>query len=99
MAKQGSHLFQPGKSGNPNGRPKGKLNKSNEIAKKAIAMFLEDTAHEVLPLWKEVAQEDPKEAIKLWGALAEFIIPKQSRIAHSGTDEEPPVQIVISDKI
>lgn len=79
------------------GRPKGRPNKSTETAKKAIAAFINDTSPEVIDLWNQVAMEDPAKAIDLWTKLAEYVIPKQSRVAHVGEGESDPITIVLPD--
>ena len=37
MSNDKKHLFQPGQSGNPNGRPKGALNKYTELSRELLS--------------------------------------------------------------
>jgi hypothetical protein len=92
-------MFKPGESGNPAGRPKGAANKSTVTAKKAIADFINGTSGQVIVLWQEVAEQDPEAAVKLWTNLAEYVIPKQSRVAHVGEEGAEPIQIIVDPKI
>ena len=77
------------------GRPKGSPNSSTKLAKEAIADFINGTSPEVIALWNEVAQDDPAKAIDLWSKLAEYVIPKQSRVAHVGEEGAEPIQVII----
>ena len=71
--------FQPGESGNPNGRPKGSMNHYTKKTKEAFGMLLNDNLDN-LSLWlAEVAAEDPKEALKIVMALSERFVPKLSQ--------------------
>lgn len=68
--KQKSHLFQPGKSGNPAGRPKGARSKLTEIFLKGM---LEDfEKHGILAI-EQVRIEKPDQYLKVISA----IIPKE----------------------
>ena len=87
--------FKKGQSGNKDGRPPGSQNKSTKLAKQAIAEFINGTSPEVIELWSEVAMDDPAKAIDLWSKLAEYVIPKQSRVAHVGEEGAEPIQIII----
>lgn len=91
--------FQKGQSGNKEGRPKGSQNKSTKVAKQAIADFINGTTPKVVELWEEVCDEDPGKAIDLWTKLAEYVIPKQSRVAHVGEEGAEPIVIKMPEDL
>lgn len=64
--------YKPGQSGNPKGRPKGAKNKAPSNAKKVISELLENEAHELPDLLKELS---PRDRVQAFVALAKFVIP------------------------
>lgn len=86
MAKKKDHLFQPGKSGNPKGRPKGSKNRSTELKefllKEAEGQLLESLPKILDTLVKKAVDGDTQ-AAKL---LLERILPAKRAVELSGKD-------------
>lgn len=80
-----------GRSGNPNGRPVGAVNKSTAKARMAIAELVDANADRLMGWLERVAEDNPKDAIRAWIDICEYHIPKlqrvESKIEHSGTVE------------
>ena len=92
-----------GVSNNPNGRPKGALNKRTleweEFGREFIADTL-PTSKEVVQTWLESGDEDLQyKALNIVTGLLEYFKPKQARVAHIGDNAEPPVQIIVRKDI
>ena len=71
--------FPKGASGNPTGRPKGTPNKINERIRETIHAALDETAPDVVKWIRRLGKDDPKGALQVYAALAEFALPKLSR--------------------
>jgi len=71
--------FLKGTSGNPTGRPKGTPNKINERIRETIHAALDETAPDVVKWIRRLGKDDPKGALQVYAALAEFALPKLSR--------------------
>jgi hypothetical protein len=92
-------MFEPGKSGNKGGRPKGATNKCSTEFRVTITKLLDDNADNIAFWLKRVAEgrpkrnsegevvmigADPGKALHLLAQLAEFAAPKLSRTEVSG---------------
>lgn len=71
--------YQPGQSGNPNGRPKGSMNLYTKKTKEAFGLLLEGNLDNLSTWLEAVAADDPKEALKIIMALSERFVPKLSQ--------------------
>lgn len=70
----------PGRTGNPNGRPKGSENKSTSLLKETVAKFVEDNSLKFAGWLDKIEQDEgPLEAFKRVEALLEFALPKLAR--------------------
>jgi len=78
--------FEEGKSGNPNGRPKGKPNKTTSEIREAYQLLVENNL-ENMTLWlTDVAADSPEKAMDLMLKLSEYMIPKLARQEVTGAE-------------
>ena len=89
--------FRKGMSGNPAGRPKGTPNKITERIRETIHGALDATSDEVAGWMRAVGKKDPKGALQVYAALAEFVLPKLSRIDGNKTADEPVTITIVND--
>ncbi|MCP3697261.1 MAG: hypothetical protein GY920_01655 [Aliivibrio sp.] len=81
-------MFQPGQSGNPNGRPKGSQNKNTREIRDAYQRLVENNL-ENMTLWlTRIASEDEEKAMEIMLKLSEYVIPKLARQEVTGADGE-----------
>ena len=81
-------MFQPGQSGNPNGRPKGAQNKTTKEIREAYQRLVEGNLDN-MSLWlARIASEDEEKAFDLMLKLSEYVIPKLARQEVTGADGE-----------
>jgi hypothetical protein len=80
-------MAQPkGKTGNPNGRPKGIPNKATTEIKEAFKQLIENNLDNLTAWLEQVADKDPEKAIKIIADLSEYVIPKLARSELTGKD-------------
>ena len=80
--------FKPGQSGNPEGRKKGSQNKYTKQTKEAFGMLLQGNLDNLSRWLEQVAENDPKEALKIIMSLSERFVPKLSQQALTDADGE-----------
>ena len=92
---------QKGKTGKPNGRPKGVANKATTQAREAIAMFVEGNVDRLNGWLEQIAADSPKDAFDRFMSVVEYHIPKLARVDNAtlGKDGQlvDPVQ-TLTDK-
>lgn len=79
-------MFEPGVSGNPNGRPKGAKNKKTEAIREAYQKLTENNLDNMTIWLSQIASEDPAKAMDMMLRLSEYIIPKLARTELTGND-------------
>ena len=93
--KGGKHLFKPGISGNPSGRPKGSKNRTTEITEQIQSCLLnnlEGDALEILEVAKRKALEGDRVLLKFF---LERFLPAASSGVDSMGDGKNQLQIII----
>lgn len=93
-------MFQPGQSGNPNGRPKGSMNDVSRRVRETFAGLLEGRAEELAEALDRIRDKDPKGYLELYIKLSERFVPAMSRTEVTGLDGEAlqPIQIILPKK-
>jgi len=64
--------FQPGETGNINGRPRGAKGKTSEVIRDSIRKFL---AKNITSLQKDYDKLEPKDRLLLYERLLKFVVP------------------------
>ena len=78
--------FKKGEVTSPNGRPKGKPNKTTVEIREAYQRLVEDNLTN-MSLWlADVAADNPEKAMDLMLKLSEYMIPKLARQEVTGAD-------------
>jgi len=90
------HLFQPGQSGNPAGRPPGP-NRTTIMVRKLFADILEQEQDNFRAALEQLRVESPKDYIMVMTKLSAKFLPDLTQTALVGLDGEAiqPVQIVL----
>lgn len=83
-----SSRFQPGESGNPDGRPKGSQNKYTKQIKEAFGMLLEGNLENLSTWLAQVAADDPKAALDIMMKMSERFVPRLRSTEITGADGE-----------
>jgi hypothetical protein len=88
--------FEKGRSGNPQGRPKGSKGKASEELRELILDFIDRN----LPSIQEnYDQLDPKEKLTFLEKLFSFALPKMQAVRMEVENvNTPPFQIIVQDE-
>ena len=78
--------FKEGQSGNPNGRAKGKPNKTTKEIREAYQKLVEDNLTNMTEWLTQVAADNPERAMDLMLKLSEYMIPKLASQEVTGAD-------------
>ena len=92
------HLYEPGQSGNPNGRPVGAGNKIviAERVREAFSQLLDNNVDKLEEWLYAAAKKDPVKALDLWVRISERFVPMLSRTEITGRDGEAFSPITIN---
>lgn len=92
------HLYEPGQSGNPNGRPVGAGNKIviAERVREAFSQLLDNNVDKLEEWLYAAAKKDPVKALDLWVRISERFVPMLSRTEITGKDGEAFTPITIN---
>ena len=88
--------WQPGVSGNPNGRPIGSTNQINNEIRDAFAMLLQSQIPNLQDWLDRAAKKDPIKALDLFTKISERFIPALSRTEVTGAEGLPFSPITIN---
>jgi hypothetical protein len=78
------HLFQPGQSGNPLGKPIGASNKVviSEKVREAFSQLLENNIDQLEGWLHALAKKNPEKALDIWVRISERFVPSLQRTDH-----------------
>ena len=85
-------MFQPGVSGNPNGRPKGATSATTDKIKNFYIELLNGNLENIQQWLNQTAATDPAKALDFLLRLSPFVIPKKTE---SDITIENPLRIII----
>lgn len=97
MSKEQAKPKRP--SNNPNGRPKGALNKSTRDVREAFGELMKNAVPKMGEWLDRVAEVDPGKALQLTMMAAEYHIPKLARTEHVGEGGGPVEHRVVERRI
>lgn len=80
------------------GRPPGKLNRSTEQAKLAVARLANSGLDALREDLEKIRLKDPLEAAKIYLKLLEYIVPKKAQLEISGNITQQIQQITVHIK-
>ncbi len=92
--KPGNPNWEKGVSANPNGRPKGSLNKATGKVREAYQMLTEANLENMTNWLQTIAEDNPKEAFELMLKMSEYVLPKLARTEVTGKDGQDLFQDV-----
>ena len=81
--------FAPGQTGNPDGRPRGSVNKSTSDVRAAISLIAQNNIGKFEEWLMLTAIDDPAKAASLFLSAIEYHIPKLGRQEITGADGGP----------
>ena len=89
-------MFQPGQSGNPNGRPKTPNKITTEI-RDVFSRLLQGREEELNDSLNKLRDKDPKSYLEMYVKISQRFVPEVSRSELTGLDGEPfqPIQIIL----
>ena len=92
-----NHLFQPGQSGNPSGRPKGSPNQTTAMVRNLFATILENEQENFKAALEQLRVESPKDYVQVMTKLSAKFLPDLTVTALQNADGSniEPVQIVL----
>jgi hypothetical protein len=91
------HLFKPGQSGNPAGRPPGNPNRTTQIVRNLFASILETEQEHFREALETLRVESPKDYITVMTKLSQKFLPDLTQTALTNADGSniDPVQIIL----
>jgi hypothetical protein len=92
-----NHLFQPGQSGNPAGRPPGNPNRTTTMVRELFANILEAEQENFKAALEQLRVESPKDYVQVLTKLSQKFLPDLTVTALQNADGSniEPVQIIL----
>lgn len=92
-----NHLFQPGQSGNPAGRPPGNPNRTTTMVRELFASILEAEQDNFRDALERLRVESPKDYVQVLTKLSQKFLPDLTVTALQNADGSniEPVQIIL----
>lgn len=89
--------FEKGKSGNPNGKPKGSANKVTLKAKELILQAIDNQSVAFDEVMGDLKTKEPREWAKIMVKLMDFVLPKKIDVTSDGEKMNIPVTTWAND--
>lgn len=92
-----NHLFQPGQSGNPAGRPKGSANQTTVMIRELFASILETEQDNFRDALERLRVESPKDYVQVMTKLSQKFLPDMTTTILQNADGSniEPIQIIL----